>query len=375
MARKFLYLVAILVVLVLAGTLALRLWPGNLSRLAFVPRAEFQAQAPLAANVYEDPAMWISRPGIGASDPALWNPQGLEEDGDALGAAVFFVHPTSYFGTGHWNAPLDDAEARGRAEIFVRGMASPFNKSVNVWAPRYRQAAFGAFLTNKPEASQALDAAYGDIAKAFDYFLASVRPETPLVLAGHSQGALLLMRLLHERVGAQGRDGPLARRIAAAYLIGWPISLAHDVPAIGLPPCARPDQAGCLVSWLSYAEPAETRDAEETYARSLGLDGQPRGDSQILCTNPLTGAIGGEAPATANLGTLVPDAQLKEGSLVPAMVPANCGARGYLSIGAPPELGPYVLPGNNYHVYDIPLFWANLRADVKRRVSAWRPAG
>ena len=24
-------------------------------------------------------------------------------------------------------------------------------------------------------------------------------------------------------------------------------------------------------------------------------------------------------------------------------------------------MGPYVLPGNNYHVYDYPLFWANVR--------------
>jgi hypothetical protein len=42
-----------------------------------------------------------------------------------------------------------------------------------------------------------------------------------------------------------------------------------------------------------------------------------------------------------------------------------------LLIGDPPELGPGVLPGNNYHVYDIPLFWRNLQLDVERRVRAW----
>jgi len=41
-----------------------------------------------------------------------------------------------------------------------------------------------------------------------------------------------------------------------------------------------------------------------------------------------------------------------------------------LLIGDPPDLGPYVLPGNNYHVYDIPLFWRNVQADVLRRVAA-----
>ncbi len=62
------------------------------------------------------------------------------------------------------------------------------------------------------------------------------------------------------------------------------------------------------------------------------------------------------------------------------MVPADaflpglrriCDERGLLLIGDPPQLGPYVLPGNNYHVYDIPLFWRNLQEDVTRRVAAW----
>jgi hypothetical protein len=33
-----------------------------------------------------------------------------------------------------------------------------------------------------------------------------------------------------------------------------------------------------------------------------------------------------------------------------------------------------VLPGNNYHVYDIPMFWMNLRRDVATRLAAWRAA-
>jgi hypothetical protein len=40
-------------------------------------------------------------------------------------------------------------------------------------------------------------------------------------------------------------------------------------------------------------------------------------------------------------------------------------------IGPPPgEIGTYVLPGNNYHVFDYSLFWANVRADAARRIAA-----
>jgi hypothetical protein len=42
-----------------------------------------------------------------------------------------------------------------------------------------------------------------------------------------------------------------------------------------------------------------------------------------------------------------------------------------LLVGPPPTVWQFVLPGNAYHVYDIPLFWANLRADVTRRSRAW----
>lgn len=67
----------------------------------------------------------------------------------------------------------------------------------------------------------------------------------------------------------------------------------------------------------------------------------------------------------------MPNAELTEAELVAESVPARCGEEGFLYIGDPPEVGQGVLPGNNYHVYDIPLFWLNLREDFARRVAAF----
>lgn len=375
MARKFLYLVAVIIVLVIASMIVLRVWSQELTAFALVPSAEFTPTDPLEANAYQDPALWYSRPGIGIKDPARWQPAYSTErtdlptptDDGVPDFAVFFVHPTSYLSRDNWNAPIGDAEAERIAGIYLRGMASPFNAADEIWAPRYRQATMGAFLTDAPEAEQALDAAYADVLEAFRYFVDSVDGDMPIVLAGHSQGSLHLLRLLREEV--QEKD--LGNRIVASYAIGWPVSVEHDLPALGVPACATAAQTGCLLSWSSFAEPADPSAVIDTYSTSIGFDGEARGTSQILCTNPLLGTFGGSAEASGNLGTLVPDDSMANGELVPAAVPARCDDRGLLMIGPPPEMGSYVLPGNNYHVYDIPLFWANTKADVARRVYAF----
>ena len=381
MARKFLGCFAILIVIVIVVGIALAVWSDKATQIAFVPTADFVEQDPLAGNAYQDPAMWYSRPGIGApNDPARWQPpfaegEGAEpaEDDDETplpAFAVFFVHPTSYIDRSAWNGPLDDADADARARLFIKGMASPFNGAAEIWAPKYRQATFGAFLTDEETATRAIDAAYRDVAQAFDYFLDSIGPDMPIVLAGHSQGGAHIARLLAERIAGT----PLQQRVAMAYPVGWPISVEHDLPALGLPACATANQAGCIVTWSSFAEPAEPGLLLERYRNLPGSDGKPRGEDGILCVNPLTGTINGEADIAANLGTLVPDEDLGSGELVEGAVPARCGKQGLLLIGDPPELGPGVLPGNNYHVYDIPLFWRNLQRDVERRMRAWAAA-
>lgn len=308
--------------------------------------------------------MWLARPDI-AGNPALWAPAGYAPTRAPV-AAIFFIHPTSYLDRARWNAPLDDRQANARAALFLRGQASAFNGVGAVWAPRYRQATFGAFLTSRQAARDALDVAYGDVAAAFDTFVAD-SGDRPIILAAHSQGALHLARLLRDKVAGT----PLTRRIVAAYVVGWPISRRDDLPRMGLPECVGPDQPGCILSWQSYAEPADPALVTENYDRSRGFDGQPRAGTPMICTNPVTGTRNGAAPASANLGTLFPTHDFADAGITAGRIPARCDRRGLLLIGAPPELGGYVLPGNNYHVYDYSLFWANVRVDAERRLRAF----
>src|SRR3546814_16144373 len=88
-----------------------------------------------------------------------------------------------------------------------------------------------------------------------------------------SQGSLHLIRLLHEKVAGT----PLASRIVAAYVVGWPISVESDLPALGLPACQKKDQAGCILSWQSFAEPADPASIQPVFDESTGLTGKQIG--------------------------------------------------------------------------------------------------
>jgi hypothetical protein len=92
----------------------------------------------------------------------------------------------------------------------------------------------------------------------------------------------------------------------------------------------------------------------------------------MLCVNPLTGNAGDEAGADRNLGMLIPNAELTEAEMKVGALPARCDAGGFLLIGEDvPDLPPYVLPGNNYHVFDYALFWSNIRADAAARLESF----
>ncbi len=141
---------------------------------------------------------------------------------------------------------------------------------------------------------------------------------------------------------------------------------------MGLQPCSTADQKGCVLSWQSFGQPAHPDLFMDAGDGKKGPTGIERKRQDMLCVNPLTGTKDGSAPTQANAGTLVPSADLKQAVLEPGRVGAHC-KRGLLLLdGDIPQLGPFVLPGNNYHVYDYALFWSAIRTDAERRMRAWR---
>jgi hypothetical protein len=364
-ARRFLMVIFVMTLLIVAAAFAIFQFGGSVLLKSATPTGHFEANAAGGGPDYSVSASWLSKPGV-SSDPSLWLPEGFTAPGTG-DAAIFYLHPTTYLDRDRWNAPREPGgQTEFRTRLFVQSQASAFNGAGQVWAPRYRQAAYGAFLLQSEDAQKALDLAYGDVSRAFDKFV-SEAGDRPIILAGHSQGALDLERLLREKISGK----PIAKRIVAAYVVGWPISVTADLPSLGLPACKSPGQTGCILSWMSFGDPPNPDLIFGEWEKTKGLNGGARRQQDVLCVNPISGAQNGAAQPGDNPGTLVPTANLVSATLLNGAVGAHCDKGLLILDGQIPPIGPYALPGNNYHVYDYALFWGAIRRDAERRYRAW----
>ncbi|MCA9658060.1 MAG: DUF3089 domain-containing protein [Myxococcales bacterium] len=325
--------------------------PGPFDPQALPPAPDYRrAEAWAALPEVEDGAD-VALPELPAMDPA------------AAPADVFFLHPTTHVGR-VWNAPIDDpalVEATRRGATLIQ--ASAFNGCCAVYAPRYRQAHGRAFTAPDGRSARAIDAAYGDVAAAFDEFLARTG-ERPFIVAAHSQGAVLGARLLRERIA----DGPLRRRLVAAYLPGAPLRPGADVG--GLPICDVPTATGCVISWHARGP------SYSPNALDFG-GGGPEAMRGRICVNPITWRTDGAyAPASAHGGAVFFDAPTP--ALRPAFADAQCvdGAlivreHGDLERDLPSRALLWILGPDNYHPVEYQLFYADIRENAAARVAAF----
>lgn len=295
--------------------------------------------------------------------PAYLVPPGGASPARRPAADVFYVHPTTFRSKTQWNADLNDASTNGWTDkSVVARQASLFNGCCRVFAPRYRQASLAAFSA-PIDGEKAYALAFEDVARAFDWYLAHANRGRPIILAGHSQGALMIRRLLAERI----RGTAVQRRLVAAYVLGLGIPEgAFGRELAGYAPCDRPTQTGCVLSWNSFVAGSDAAAyrlrSSAAYRREHGSAG-----ARLLCRNPL--ALGGRMRSLGALPGEPVDGVLQP--LVPGKVSAVCEA-GVLMVRAAPELGLTPLPGGNLHYHDMSAFYADIRADAIRRARAFQ---
>lgn len=376
-AAIFLIVMAILIVIGVSATIIFNFFPWKIMQIALVPGHDFAAKIPTEQADYSQSSGWYARKGEQAESAMI--PQGLvEAETDRLSPKVdvFYIHPTTYINANRWNGPIDGAEVTFRTRFYaLKNQASAFNLAGQLYAPRYRQATFGAFLVSgsgkEKSAVKALDLAYGDIEVAFKHYLKHDNQGKPFILVGHSQGALHALHLLNKVISGT----PYRDQMIAAYVIGWPVGKETDLPALpDIDICRTENDLHCVISWQSFiaedfgGAPSRFAEIFQTYP---SLTGQPRVKGEMLCVNPLNWTIGSSAGRENNLGA-VETAETKDplSAPIPDFIGAACTKDGLLVLSRDPDQKPWInsrLPGKNMHVHDINLFYMNVRRNAAHR--------
>jgi hypothetical protein len=292
---------------------------------------------------------------------------------------VFFVHPTPFDGGRNWNGPIGDHAAQGvLARVMLPNYAAPFAAAGRVFAPRYRQASLYTSLTLWDDAIEAREFAYGDVRRAFRFYLEHFNHGRPFILAGVEQGGVLASRLLREEVAT---SPGLKSRLVAAYLIETVAPADQFAAASPTPACTDKAQTGCVLAWASVRRGDLLR-AQRLINRSVVWSDRGHLVSLAgrtpLCVNPMLGAVSDRlAPERLNLGAA--NATGLEWGVRPGFLARQLSAQcvgGILRVSKPASasLRPSGDWAERQKAPHYNLFWANTEADAQVRTAAWRPS-
>ena len=341
----------------------------NLFRWHINPRVPFQTYTPPPSPDYAKDDSWAARPET--APPGAWEtPWGVD---------VFFIHPTTYYSSRHWNAPIDHAASADRVtQSALPNHAGPFGRAGELYAPRYRQATLLTELNFGDDARRALELAYTDITQAFSHYLEHDNQGRAIMLVGVGQGGLHAQRLLAEEFSSPD----MQERLVAAWFIdaATPMSLFKEQFS-GFSACERKDEFGCVISWGAHAR-GQPHEAERFRDRSKvwtpnGVLRDTRGED-LLCVNPLTWRTDtAAAPRRQHRGGASATGLTPQESpaILPTAVATQCH-NGALAVSRPKEnqlrRGSGI--GTRFKSPDFNIFYADIEANALLRAqtaSAW----
>jgi hypothetical protein len=308
-----------------------------------------QASATPAPD-YSKPETWLCLPGrtdmcttplrTTALNPNGYGSTGLSPVAKDSGVDCFMVYPTVSRDSG-MNSDLVPGEGEEKAAIVSQ--FARFSGACKLYAPIYRQMTLAAVTAASAGADVTKPAmlAYADVRAAWKEYLARHNKGRPYVLLGHSQGSLMIQQLIANEI--EGK--PEARRMQLAIIPGFNLLVPQGKLVGGTlkqtPVCSKPDQTGCVMSWVSFRE----NNVPPTGA-IFGVADRP--GMTVACTNPArpgaTGWVSLDSYWNTRSSLPVPGGPIQWSSDGPPPSPflrtdglasARCvsdGPRGYLSI-------------------------------------------
>ncbi len=265
---------------------------------------------------------------------------------------VFFIYPTIYTGKqdpeNPWFADVDDEKLNNRiANSTIKYQATIFNSAGKVYAPLYRQAHLSAYYADLKLKVEALEYAYLDVKKAFEYYLKNWNNGRPIIIASHSQGTTHGVKLLKEFFDGK----PLMDQLVAAYLVGMP--LRRDTFG-KIPICESEKETGCWLSWNTNRKGYYPPNHDFWYDDALSINPLNwKSTSEYVTWGENKGGL---LKSFKKIRPGLSDAQNKDGMLW---------------INKPRFFGNVLFNWDRYHVLDYNLFYVNTRENVEVRVEKY----
>lgn len=158
------------------------------------------------------------------SDPGMWTV--IRNDVDNTGADVFYIPSTWeydwYTADGRISHHADPSrkEHRDDMSIEIDGIAGYMAEGNNFYSPYYRHITLNSWATlNEDTINRRFsEAAFVDILKAFNHFIATENNGRPFILAGFSQGGKSVVELMKKM------DETTRERMVAAYVMGYKVT-------------------------------------------------------------------------------------------------------------------------------------------------------
>ena len=176
---------------------------------------QFKIEDQPNAPDYTNPNHWAALPFRNDVADAIPNSENWISD-SLKEVDVFYIYPTLYLKGETWNADVNNKKLNNQIDKYpVKFHASVFNNVARVYAPRYRQAIIDSYDDTLGNGVKALDFAYEDIKKAFEYYLEHYNNGRPIIIASHSQGTTHSRRLLKDYFDSTD----LRSKLVCAYTI------------------------------------------------------------------------------------------------------------------------------------------------------------
>lgn len=249
---------------------------------AFNPRIIISLLLVVAASLasvaqtvdYNLPRNWMCHPALKSTDIArrqelsitVRNPDNtiktvINYTRDTL-VDIFYIYPTIDMDFHSGNTPMEGIDTN-TAQFVYREQAGIYAKFGRVFAPYYRQAKIGVFVTTSLEDSvqlknaEYMKLAYNDIDSAFNHYLKYYNKGRKIILIGHSQGSD------HERFLLRNRfdNNPvLLSQLVVAISGGEPNYTSISGSRTGgslqnvksFPPQDSLQESGCVMNWRTW---------------------------------------------------------------------------------------------------------------------------